>query len=317
MDDELLEFLDEPDEADAGEARRWKVLIVDDEASIHEVTTLALSGLTFDDRGIEFIHAYSGEEAKSILRDQPDIALTLLDVVMETDHAGLDVVEYVRETLGNKLLRIVLRTGQPGQAPEIEVIRRYDINDYKHKTELTRERLFTTIYTGLAAHRDLAALDANRRGLEKVIAASARIFELQSLEYFAQGVLEQLGALLFLDDDAAILQGNSVAAAVDEPGMRILAGSGRFASLAGSEADGALDADIIAKLNQARSSGWLVYDGREIVSAQSGSDRSTDFIFYLESHAPVDDASKRLIELFCKNVSIAWGNLQKYADKSE
>jgi len=41
----------------------------------------------------------------------------LLDVIMETDQAGLDLVEFIRDTLKNETVRIILRTGQPGQAP--------------------------------------------------------------------------------------------------------------------------------------------------------------------------------------------------------
>ena len=123
MDDDSLDFLDE-DDTETGPVRAWKILIVDDDPDIHDVTELALTGLEFNGRGLQFLHAYSGQEARDVIAAQPDIALVLLDVVMESDHAGLDVVEYVRNVLGNRFIRIILRTGQPGQAPEIEVITR-------------------------------------------------------------------------------------------------------------------------------------------------------------------------------------------------
>jgi signal transduction histidine kinase len=140
----------------------WKLLIVDDEAQVHTVTTLALKDFTYDDRPLQFLHAYSGVEAKKMLAQHADIAVVLLDVVMETDHAGLDVVDYVRNELGNKLVRIVMRTGQPGRAPEDQVVRRFAINDYRHKTELTRQRLMTTLYAALATYNELRSMDGDQ-----------------------------------------------------------------------------------------------------------------------------------------------------------
>ena len=136
----------------------WKVLIVDDEKDVHDITKMALARFTFDDRVLEFLHAYTSEEARQILSQQPDIAVMLLDVVMETDDAGLQLVKHVREVLENHLVRIVLRTGQPGYAPEREVITEYDINDYKSKTELTAQKLFTTMVASLRSYRAEHAL---------------------------------------------------------------------------------------------------------------------------------------------------------------
>ena len=102
-----------------------------------------------------------------MLAKTPDVALLLLDVVMEVDHAGLDVVKFVREDLQNKMVRIVLRTGQPGQAPEDDVVTNYDINDYKDKTELTSQKLRTLLRASLRSYRDIRTLESNRQGLEK------------------------------------------------------------------------------------------------------------------------------------------------------
>src|SRR5438045_6147767 len=117
----------------------WKVLIVDDEPEVHNVTRLVLSNFRFEERPLKFLSAYSGREAVELLAAQPDVAVMLLDVVMESDQAGLDVVKRVRSELANPFVRIVLRTGQPGQAPEHHVIANYDINDYKDQTEHTSQ----------------------------------------------------------------------------------------------------------------------------------------------------------------------------------
>lgn len=287
---------------------QWLILIVDDEKEVHAVTTLALADFKFKDRGLKFLHAYTGKEAKEVLRSNPDIALVLLDVVMETDNAGLDVVEFVRNELKNNFVRIVLRTGQPGQAPELEVISRYDINDYKNKTELTRTRLFTTIFTGLATYRDLVALDANRRGLEKVIESSARIFEISSMEQFTQGVLEQLVALLFLGRDSVMLHASGVAAEARGT-LKILAATGSYARLRGQNACAVLPANIIDRIQAARKDcGEPLYGHDYFAICQKNGD---ELIFYINANAQLSIPDRRLIALFCRNVSIAYTNLQR------
>lgn len=164
--DELL-FADEEDQGAAGafEPHPWKVLVVDDEEEVHQATRLVLSDYEFAGRRLEFLSAYTGDEAKSLIDENEDTALVLLDVVMEDARAGLEVARYIRHDAQNRLVRIVLRTGQPGQAPEREVITDYDINDYKQKTELTSTKLFTTITTAIRSYRDLLAVDEARRSM--------------------------------------------------------------------------------------------------------------------------------------------------------
>lgn len=150
-------------EADSG---AWKLLVVDDEREVHALTRLVLGDFRFLGHRLQFLHAYSAQEAQDILRRHDDIAAILLDVVMETSTAGLDLARWVREDLKNTLVRIVLRTGQPGEAPEKAVIEQYEINDYKYKTELTDDRLFTSITTAVRSYRHLQDLEDSRRELE-------------------------------------------------------------------------------------------------------------------------------------------------------
>lgn len=130
----------------------WKIIIADDQEEIHTVTKLVLDDFSFEGRKLKFLNAYSGKETKQLVREHPDIAFILLDVVMETDDAGLEVVRYIREELKNHIVQIVLNTGQPGQAPEHEVITKYGINDYKSKTEFNARKLVTSITSALRAY---------------------------------------------------------------------------------------------------------------------------------------------------------------------
>ncbi len=187
MDDELL-FMDEPEELSEQSVRHapWKMLVVDDEPEIHSVTKLALGNFSFDDRPLEFLHAHSGKEAIALMSEHDDIALALLDVVMEEEDAGLKVARHVRQSLKNTTTRLVLRTGQPGQAPENRVILEYDINDYKTKTELTAQRLFTTVLSALRAYRDIVSLNLTReeQALAREKQQSAQVNELEGDERF-------------------------------------------------------------------------------------------------------------------------------------
>jgi len=172
-----------PEDSPLTQGESWKILIVDDEVEIHSITKLALNDFTFGGKPLIFLSAYSGEEAKEFIKRHPDTALILLDVVMENDEAGLEVVKYIRNVLGNLLVRIILRTGQPGQAPEDVVIVHYDINDYKTKTELTTRKLFTAIVSALRAFRTLTRLEDSRRELAQAAAAAARFVPRQFLNF--------------------------------------------------------------------------------------------------------------------------------------
>lgn len=137
----------------------WKVMVVDDEEAVHQVTHMVLEDLCFQNRRLSLIDGYSAKDAQRLLKEHPDTAVLLLDVVMETDNAGLDLVKYIREELGNRHVRIILRTGQPGDVPEKEVITKYDINDYKSKSDLTADKLYTTIISSLRAYSDLKTIE--------------------------------------------------------------------------------------------------------------------------------------------------------------
>ena len=204
--DELI-FLDDDGsvEEQALLGKDWNILIVDDDEEIHTVTRLALSDLIVNDRKLNFIHAYSAKQAKEMLHEYGNsIAIILLDVVMETDDAGFDVVKYIREDMKLVEPRIILRTGQPGYAPEEQVIKVYDINDYKTKTELTRAKLLTTIISSLRSYQQIVTISQSRAGLEKIITSSANLFEEHSVKEFCEGVVTQISSLIGLDSEGLL-----------------------------------------------------------------------------------------------------------------
>jgi len=305
-DEGELVFAEEPP-ASLQVQRSWKVLIIDDEPGVHEVTRLALAGFEFDGRVLEFLGAYSAAQGEQMLQQHADVAVALVDVVMETEHAGLDLVRRIREVHRNRLIRLILRTGQPGQAPERAVIRDYDINDYKEKAELSAQKLYSAVLTSLRSYRDLAALDANRAGLRRVIDATGRIFQTRDLSHFVQGVLEQLVAVLFLDRDALVIKCDGLALQRQADQVRVVAATGRFTGWLGRAAPPALPAELaeqVAAVLRARRSMWR--DGEYWGYFRSSGGK--EHVIYLRSYRPLSQDDSGLIELFLQNVAIAYEN---------
>ena len=167
-------FADEPGRSPLA-AQGWKVLIADDDRAMHVVTKMALSDSSFHGRPLDWLDAYSGEEAVQVMRKHEDVALILMDVVMETDSAGLDAAQRIRDELGNQRVRIAVRTGQAGAEREEAVVKRYSIDDYREKTELTATRLFTLVHTTLAHYEQLQKLEETRAQTEVAISLNQAI----------------------------------------------------------------------------------------------------------------------------------------------
>lgn len=309
-DDELLIEDDEGDEAPT-RVGAWKILIVDDEPDVHVATKLALKGFQFDGKPLHFLEALSGAAARDVLQQEDDIAIILLDVVMESDDAGLNLVDYIRNELKNHMVRIVLRTGQPGQAPERDVIVRYDINDYKEKTDLSATKLFTLMYATLRSYRDINIIEASRRGLVRVIDSSAEMFREQFLDNFASGVLCQVSSLVAGGRDVAFSLEEAAAATHDKKEMTLVAGTGRFAENVGASAWELFPARVAAAIEEHRERGrgeygfWVDCSYVGMVVGNSG--RAS--ILYLVGEGRPAEIDTHLIQIFVRNVLIAVENL--------
>lgn len=181
------------------EDKPWLILIVDDDLDVHAVTRLALHKVRYKNRPLKFLSAYSRQEAYGMLRDTQDIALVLLDVVMETDDAGLSLARQIRGELNNQIVRVVLRTGQPGQAPEQSVVMEYDINDYKSKTELTAQKLFTSVVSSLRAYESLVAAERGRVELTASL-AKIKILKLALDQHSLVAITDQLGKISYANE---------------------------------------------------------------------------------------------------------------------
>jgi response regulator RpfG family c-di-GMP phosphodiesterase len=306
-----MEFAPETGEATSA----WPVLVVDDESEIHNVTRLVLSGFRFEGRPLEFLSAYSAAEARRVLAARQDIAVMLLDVVMESDQAGLELVREIREVMGNRHLRIVLRTGQPGQAPEHEVIAGYDINDYKEKTELTAQKLSTTMFAALRAWRDIQVIEANKRGLERVVEASAHVFSHQKTHEFASAVLSQLTALLDMRGGALFCKVQGPKEGMPEH-FPVAAATGPYERYLDRFADEGLPEPVAASLREAFQRKQHVFRDNHYVLHFTDS-RLSESLLYVGEAWDLSDLDYRLVEVFCTNVSIAFENLHLNRELSD
>lgn len=309
IDDQLI-FADEAEKPPVTPPARgnWKIIIVDDEPEVHSITKMVLRDYSFLKRGIDFVSAYSAEEAEGLIAAEADAAIIILDVVMETDDAGLRLVKYIREDLKNRIIRIIMRTGQPGKAPENDIITNYDINDYKAKTELTSQKLFTTVTTALRSYNDLLTIEKNRRGLELILNSSAQLFRYQSLKKFAAGVLTQLLAILKLNDDAMYMRGSVFAAACGREELSILAATGQYEDFIQKPIHQVLPPrahqyiDIVMKEKTD-----LFIDDCYI--GYSTSQNGTHNLLYLTGCDNLSEVEKNLVRIFASNVSIAFDNI--------
>lgn len=162
-------FQDEETESIKIPNRPWKILIVDDDHGVHDVTKLALKTLVVQDRPLSFTSVYSAAEARELLENDDSFAVAIIDVVMETAHAGLELTQYIREELLNPHIRIIIRTGQSGQAPEKYVIDHYDINDYRDKTELNADKLYSSVKLAINNYSDVTEVNLQKEALYKEI----------------------------------------------------------------------------------------------------------------------------------------------------
>jgi len=281
----------------------WKVLIVDDEEEVHQITKVVLSKFEFENQRIETISAYSGEEAIEVLKNNSDVALILLDVVMESDNAGLLAVKRIREELNNKLVRIILRTGQPGSAPEHQVICDYDINDYKEKTELTADKLYTTVISSLRSYRDISIIEQNRLGLESIIESSGTIFQKQSFKYFAKGVMIQLLALVSIrskdvkKNAFSVIKGNN--------GYEVLAVSGIFEDRSVEDIVSPRIDELFQEAIHQKQHVNIGSDHVYYFESKGG----TSSIFYYIGDESLSEVDQALVDIFSVNVSIAFENI--------
>ncbi|WEF35896.1 bifunctional diguanylate cyclase/phosphodiesterase [Pseudoduganella chitinolytica] len=286
-------------------------MVVDDDEDVHSTTTFALGNLEMQGRPLEFVHAYSAAQARELLAHEHDIAVILLDVVMEQDDAGLHLVRHIRETLKLADVRIILRTGQPGYAPEIDAIRDFDINDYKTKSELTRIKLYTTVTAAIRSYEQIRKISDSRRGLSQIVHASTELMALHGVGSFAAGVLAQAAALLGQSNPGQPCSGFLCAQeGCDTPQLHVLAATGDWVSYEGRQfAGGALPVPLAARALAERRN---LYTAGAVALYFAGKSCRT-FVAQLDVARAPGELEERLLDVFTANVAVGLDNVELVA----
>lgn len=313
-DQDLLEFVDDGEASTAGEqwATPWRILVVDDDADVHESTAFGLRGMEIEGRPLELLHAYSGAQALELLARERDVAVILLDVVMENEAAGLQTVGHIRGALGLAHVRIVLRTGQPGHAPEIDTIRRYDINDYKTKSELTRVKLYTTLTTAIRSYDQLLRLEASRRGLEKIVDASNQFLAEQGLRTFAEGVITQIATLIGVQPEGLVCASRKGDPRGEATQCTVIAAAGTFAALIDRDIADIDDPVVGDCLHRALSERRNLLEPNRLTLFFAGR-AGCDFAAFVRVGKPLRDVDVRLLDVFCTNIALSASNIDLLA----
>ncbi|CDH44517.1 EAL domain-containing protein [Candidatus Contendibacter odensensis] len=314
MIDELITLVDDAHGVDAPRRHPdlppWKLLIVDDDEEVHDATQFVLRDLVIFERPLCLLHAYSAGEAREQLRRHRDIAVAILDVVMETERAGLDLVGYIRDELGLAECRIILRTGQPGYAPELTVIHQHDINDYRTKADLTHTRLITMVSTALRSYEQFCTIEQSRRGLGLIVHAAADLMEQHAISNLAEGVLTQLAVLLKLPLDGIVCTHRGSPFSEDNGGYccYVIAAAGRHAPYIAQPLAALPDSRIAYAILSSMAQGQHVFGEDYTVLYLKAAPHQEAAIFLDTGHA-LSMLDRPLLEVFVSNIAACFRNV--------
>lgn len=279
----------------------WRILVVDDDQEVHAATDFALKNVEIFDRRLSLQYANSASEALALLEKERDFAVILLDVVMETEDAGLRMIDHIRNALEMKFVRIIIHTGQPGYAPEQSAFNDYDINDYRTKNELTQTRLIASLSGALRSYRELCAIARYRDGLELIVASSTEMMNEHESSNFASMALESLQKILKKPVDALICAQHDIEAQTGSTALSVIGAQGKFAHLSFRHLDDIEDIAIIGCINTCRRGRQHQFNaGTTCLFAGS---RLSDAVIYLSTENTPNEQEQRLLKVFAANIA--------------
>lgn len=304
--DDFLEIIEDDDgEAGSHEEAVWKILIVDDDEEVHRATLFALNNMELLGRKLKMMHAYSAAEAQQVLGREEDIAVIFLDVVMEHNEAGLELVTIIRDHMKLDEVRIILRTGQPGYAPETEVITEYDINDYRSKSELTQTRLVTSLVASLRSYQQIRTISESRKGLSQIIDATSDLMTRDGIHNFASGIITQLSSFFSLSLDGLIAVRKQHQ--TDEHNINIIAAGDRYQGLLNHGLDEVSDDHIHDMIMDALEKKDSILNEHDAVLYFDGKEQT--IAAYVTTDEILPQPEQDLLHLFCQNIGMCSDNL--------
>ncbi len=287
----------------------WRILVVDDDESVHQVTKLVLADANIEHRNLVIVSAYSCEEAQNILLNDNTFCMAFVDVVMETDHAGLDLVEWIRKVHKNQAIRLILRTGQAGTAPEAKVIKEFDINDYKEKTDFTANKMITSVYASIRAYRDIMTIQRSLDAFKKLIEATHDLLKINQLKTFGSAALNHLLALMNVDSSALYIARTQIDFD-DHASSTIIACTGKYVCESDSLEKSNIDEHVKQRIQQVFIDKSHYSDDSCFVGYYRASNHSSS-VLYIEFEDDKEHFKASLAELFATNVALILEGLTK------
>src|SRR3990167_4193063 len=314
MDDQLAFRAD--DQPNSASPAVWRVLAVDDDVDFQRATAFALGELDVLGGRIELLQAFSCREAALLLARERDIALVLLDVVLETEDAGLRLIKALREVIGNSETRVVLLTGEPDRAPAYEVMRDYDINDYWSKSELSAERLLTVLTAAVRGYAQLKAVASARRGLQMIVESSNALFCSKSTRELSAKILSEITSLLDLQTEGIVCVRADEGDAATEPNARIVSASGRFFDSIDANLD-VLQPQVAAAERQCLPAQQTLRLSDCTVLFFPRFQAGSDYACYIDSARALDDTELELLKVFSVSISRGLYNVALFSRLEE
>lgn len=300
---------DEPEKKSTNK-KVWRILVIDDDESVHQVTKLVLANSDIENRKIEIVSAYSSIEAREILSKDDSFCMAFVDVVMETDHAGLELVEWIRKDLKNQAIRLVLRTGQAGTAPEAKVIKEFDINDYKEKTDFTSGKMITTVYASIRAYRDIMTIQKSLDAFKQLISATHDLLKQSQFKPFASAALTHLLTLMDVESSALYIARSEVDFELERSDM-IIACTGKYVS----ESDSLDSSDISTEVKEVIENVFVKQQHHlgenYFVGYYASAIGNSSSVLYIEFEDDAEHFKASLAELYATNVALILENITK------
>lgn len=312
MSEDWISFAVEAEDEGAAARGGWCVLVVDDDPEVHDATRFALRHVQVHGRPLHLVHMHSAAEVRRALPTLGVPAVILLDVVMETEDAGLRLVDFIRNECELSATRIVLRTGQPGYAPELSVFARYDINDYFTKAELTRTRLITAITSAVKSHEQIHTIEESRRGLELIVRSSPGLLQPQALAAFAEGVLTQATALLRGPIDGIVCAQRGSPQSPQDDRLFVVGAAGALAAAAWQPLSDVHAEPVVSAVSRALRERRNVHGEHYGVLYLSTLEREA--AIYVATQGVLKDVDRQLLEVFASNLAACFSNQQHFEE---
>lgn len=311
MSKELFCFAPEVNEGLESVTGTWQVLSVEDDPQYQATLHFSLRNLQVLGRPLQLLKAQSAAQAVSLIPQYPNLSVILLDVVMGQDDAGLRLVRTIREVLGNATVRIILLTGQPGMAPREDVMRRFDIDDYWCKSELTSEHLHTIITGNIRTWQQLTQLQQARQSLQLLIDASHSLYAKRDLDSFAQGVLEEISQLLDHDNHGIVC--TQYQPKNQQAASTIIAASGAYRQYLGASVEALPEPSMVEAFRlAARSQDHLFFPDYSVFYFGSEAPEPRIYMTMVRCARPLEEAQISLLKVFCENVRTGFVNVALY-----